>query len=111
MTLDLYRIGRTVADIHVARLAEPKNHVSINFRSRTRIEERMDVNLTDISGAAVAIGLVREAIGRACVVGSLSSESGGRQHVGRAGTAQGRNSQDQNCNRKMLLKHGSSGAE
>ncbi len=85
LALNLHWIRFAVANIHVARLAEPEDHVRINLRGRARIEQGMNVNLADISRSPIVVGLCRETIGRARVVGGLSGESCGRHDIRRAG--------------------------
>ncbi len=67
------RIGGVVSDIHVVGLAEPENHVSINFRGRTRVKQRVNINLAHISGAEIAVGQGCKIVRGACVVGGLSA--------------------------------------
>lgn len=55
LILDLGRARGTVADVHVVRLPKPQNHVGIDLGGRARIEQRMDINFTDVPGAAIAI--------------------------------------------------------
>lgn len=55
LALNFGGIGGVVADVHVVRLAEPEDHVGINFRSRTGVKQRVDINLAHIPGAEIAI--------------------------------------------------------
>ena len=73
LALDLRRVGGAVADIHVVRLAEPQQQVSVDLRRRAGIKQRVNVDLADIPRAAIAIRLGRETVGRAGVVGGLSA--------------------------------------
>ena len=110
LTVNLRRVGRVVADIHVVRRAEPQEQVSIDFGIRARVEQGVNVNLTDIGGAGITVGLVDETIGGAGVVRRLRSQRGGRNDkvIGREHTSRG---QQQNCSTQTLSTHLSSGAE
>lgn len=111
LILDLRRTGRVVADIHMARLPEPENHVGIDFGCRTRIEQRVHIDLADVSGSQVAIRQSAEAVGRTGVVGSLGGERGGWNYIRRTGCECIGNSQEQNCYCEICLTHWSSGAD
>ena len=111
LTLDLRRVRFTVTNIHVARLAEPENHVGVNLGCRARIEQGMDVNLADISRSSIIVRLCRKTVGCARIVGSLSGESCGGRYIRRTGGAKGGHSHDGDCHCKMCKTHGSSGAE
>ncbi len=81
LALHLIRVGGTVADIHVLRPAKPKKQVCIDFRCCSRVEQRMDVDFADVAGAPITVRLTHEAVRGACVVGGLSGESRGGNHV------------------------------
>jgi len=111
LILDLLWVAGTVADIHVIRIAEPKHHVGINLGGCSRIEQRVDVNLADVSRSPVAIRKARECVGCTRVVRNLSSERSGGYYIGRNRHTLGRNSQHEGCNRRVVSNHRSSGAE
>ena len=85
LTLYLRRVRLTVADVHVVRPAEPKNHVSVNLGRGARIKQSVNVNFAYISGASIVIRLRSKAVCRARVVCGLSGESGGWHHIRIAG--------------------------
>lgn len=81
LTLDLRRVRLTVTNVHVVRLTEPKNHVSINLGRGPGIKQGMNVNLTYVPRAPIVIRLRRKAIRRTGVIGRLSCESGCGYHI------------------------------
>ncbi len=83
LIIDLSCVVGIVADVHMVRAAEPKHKVRVDLGSRAGIEQRMNVNLADVSRAVVAIGLGKKAIRGAGIVGGLGCERGGRDHVRR----------------------------
>ena len=111
LILHLLWVAGTVADIHVVRIAKPKHHVGINLGGRSRIEQRVHVNLADVSRASVAVRKAGECVGCTRVVRNLSSESGGGHYIGRTRHTRGRDSQDDGCNSRVVSNHQSSGAE
>jgi hypothetical protein len=109
LALHLRHVGLAITDVHVVRLPEPKNHVGINLGRRARIEQSVDIDLTDIACAPIVVALCRKSICRAGVIGGLSSQGRCGHYVGRTRKTQARRSQ-QNC-RYQSKAHGSSGAE
>ncbi len=85
LTFDLRRVGGTVTDIHVVRLTEPEQQMSVDLCSGSRVKQRMNVNLAYVSRSTIPTGLVDEHVGRACVIRGLSSESRGWHYVGTGG--------------------------
>lgn len=73
LAVDLLWIGRTVAYLHVVRTSEPQHQVRVDLRLCARIEQAMNVDLADVSGASVSIALSGKAVCRARVVGRLFS--------------------------------------
>jgi hypothetical protein len=114
LALNLRWIRLAIADVHMVRLAEPKNHVGVNFGGSARIEQGMNVDLADVSGSAIVIGLGFKAVRSASIVRSLRRESCGRDHVrgtGRTGRTQSGYSHQQQGNSTVSMTHNSSGAE
>ena len=81
LALHLRRIRFAIADVHVVRLPEPKNHVGINLGRRARIEQSVNIDLADIACAPIVVGLSRKSICRAGVIGGLGCQSGCGHHV------------------------------
>jgi len=111
LALHLRRSRLTVAHIHMARTAEPQNHMGIELGCSSRIEQRVNVDLAYISRALVIVRLRRKAIGRARVVRGLSGEGCGRNHIVGTGRTQSRRSNQSGCESKLRKTHDSSGAE
>jgi hypothetical protein len=93
LTLHLRRVRGTVADVHVIRSAEPQHQMGIDFRARSRIQQRMHVHLADVSRAAITIGLSGEIVGCARIISGLRCERGSRHNVGRTGSTYRRDGQ------------------
>jgi hypothetical protein len=98
LTLDLRRVRLAVTNIHVVRLTEPENHVSVNLGRGSRVKQGVNVNLTYISRASIVICLGREGVCGAGVVRSLSRKSCGGYHVRGTGRTQSRRCQHCDCN-------------
>lgn len=77
LALHLIRVDRAVADVHVARLAEPYHQVRVDPGGCAGIKERMNVGLADIPRAEIAVGLGLKRIGSAGIVAGLSCKRGG----------------------------------
>ena len=105
LALDLCGIGRAVANIHVVRPSEPQQQMGINFRRRTRIQQRVNVDLAHIARAPVAIRLAREIVRCTGVIGSLSGQRCVRHHVRGAGRTKGRHREDHYCNCTTFTTH------
>ena len=73
--MNLSRVLRVVANIHVDLLPEPRHEVCNHLRIRTWIEERVNIDLTNIRGSHIAVGLRHECVSRAGVVESLGAQS------------------------------------
>jgi hypothetical protein len=71
LLLDLRRIRRVVADVHVIGTAEPEHQVGEYLGIGPGVEQGMDVELADIALSQVAVGLAGKAVGCAGVVRSL----------------------------------------
>ena len=69
--MNLVRVGGTVADVDVPRVAPPQQQVRIDFGGSARIEQRMQIDLTDVAGSKISIREREESVGRACVVAGL----------------------------------------
>jgi hypothetical protein len=93
LALHLRRIGLAIADVHVVRLPEPKNHVRVNFGRRSRIKQGVNVNLANVSRAPVIIGLRSKSVCCAGVIGSLSGQGCGGHNVRRTRKTQVRRGQ------------------
>src|ERR1700692_697391 len=106
LPLDLRGIGGTVADIHMVRRSEPKEEMRINFCSCSGIKQRVNIDLTHIAGAPVAVGLAREIIRCTGVIGSLKGKIGGRYDVRGTGRrrSRSRRSQEHHCS-KIYTTH------
>jgi hypothetical protein len=85
LRLSLSGVGGTVADIHVVGLAEPHDHVGINFRCCAGIEQRVNVDLAYVSRALIAVRLSRKSVGGAGVVRGLRRERSRGHNVSGAG--------------------------
>jgi hypothetical protein len=92
LALDLPGVRGIVANIHMLGASEPKKQMGIHLGSSARIKQRVDVDLTYISSAAIAIRLLCETVGRAGVVGGLSGKRCGGHHVRGTGRTYGRHS-------------------
>ncbi len=68
LTLGLRRVRLAVTNIHVVRLTEPKNHVSINLGRGPRVKQGVNVNLTYVSRASIVIRLSRKGVRGAGVI-------------------------------------------
>jgi hypothetical protein len=55
--LDLRGICGAVTHVHMVRASEPEHHVSVNFRRRARVKQRVDIDLAYVAGLAVTVGL------------------------------------------------------
>jgi len=113
LVLDLPGVGGVVTDIHVLRASEPEEHVGVNLRRSAGIKQRVNIDFTYISSAAIAIRLIGETVGRAGIVGGLSGQRRGGHHVGRTGQTYGRHRQNHccYCRKQTYTTHRSSGAE
>jgi hypothetical protein len=80
LPVNLRRILRVVTDIHVAWVAKPGHQVRVYLAARARIQERMDIHLTGISGAHISVALRLKSIGRAGIVRSFGLKGGGRNY-------------------------------
>jgi hypothetical protein len=76
LAFDLCGVGRTIPNIHVIGLSEPKKQVRVHFRRRARIEKSVDINVTYIPRPNISVWLRDERVGRARVVRSLRGECG-----------------------------------
>jgi hypothetical protein len=74
----LVGIGRVVSHVHVFGAAKPGHQVGVDFGLCAGIEKRMQVNLADIRGTDIAVGLVGKMICGAGVVGGQRAKRGGR---------------------------------
>jgi hypothetical protein len=105
----LRRIGRTVADIHVMPGAEPGLHMHVYLGRSSGIQQRVHVNLADISGTLVSVRLTDKGIGGAGVVRSLGSQGGGWNYVSASRTYRGYSEQqryNQNLQTHFTLGRG-----
>lgn len=68
LVVDLPCVIRVVPDAHMIRAAEPEQQMRINLGIRSRIEQRMHVNLADVRRARIAVALIRKALRRAGIV-------------------------------------------
>ena len=75
LPLDLRRIVRVVSDVHMVGRPEPQQQLCQHLGVRTRVEQRVNVNLAYVIRPQVSISLVGEIVRGAAVVGSLSAES------------------------------------
>lgn len=73
LPMNLARIGRTVADIHMVRTTEPQKQMRVDLAARARVEQRMHIDLAHIAGAGIPVGLITESIRCTGVVGRLCS--------------------------------------
>ena len=80
LTMDLRRILRAVAHIHVAGIAKPGHQMSVYLGARTGIQKRMDIQLADIASTHISVALRLERIRRASIVGGFGLKSGGRNY-------------------------------
>ncbi len=80
---DLIRVGRAVADVHMVRLPEPHHQMGVDLGARAGIKQRMDVDLADVSRAAVSIRLCLKRIRCARIIGGLSREGGRGNYIRR----------------------------
>jgi hypothetical protein len=58
LALDLPGVGGVVANIHMLGASEPQKHMGINLGCGAGIKQRVDIDLTYISRAAIAIRLI-----------------------------------------------------
>ena len=84
LTLHLSWVRLAVAVVHVARLAEPKNHVSVDFCGRARIQQRVNVYFAHVPCAFIVVCLFCEAVRGAGIVTGLRCQSSGWHYVGGA---------------------------
>lgn len=110
LIVNLLRVCRTVADIHVVRPSEPQEQMSIDLRVRARIEQRMHIHFAYVAGSGIAVGLLGKNIGSAGIVRRLGCERGSGHDIVSGHTYTG-NLQQQRCDTEHLSKHLSSGAE
>ena len=73
LAMNLLRIGRTVAHVHMVRSTEPEHEVCIHLGGRARVQQRVDVDLADIAGARISIALSGKIVRRARVIAGLRS--------------------------------------
>lgn len=110
LAVDLRRVGRTVAHIHVVRSAEPHHEVSVNLRIRPRIEQCVHIHFADISRGGVAIALIGKSTDGARVICRLSCQSGCR-YDGISRRANPCQRQEQKKSTQVFSTHLPSGAE
>jgi len=96
----LRRIGRTVAYIHVMPGAEPGLHMHVYLGRSSGIQQRMDINLANISCTPISVCLTDKGIRGAGVVRSLRSQGGGWNYVS-AGRTYGGHSEQQRYNQNL----------
>lgn len=105
----LRRIGRTVTDIHVMPGAEPGLHMHVYLGRGSGIQERMDINLADISCTAISVCLTEKGIRGAGVIRSLSNQGRGWNYVSASRTYRGHSEQqryNQNLQAHFTLGRG-----
>ena len=77
LAMNLFRVCRTVADIHMVRTTEPQQQMGINLGRRAGIQQAVNIDFTDVGGGAVPVTLSQETAGCTCVVGRLDGQSCG----------------------------------
>ena len=110
LIVNLPRVGRAVADVHVVRTSEPHEQVSIDLCVRARIEQRVHIHFAYVAGSRIAIGLTNEIVGGAGIVRRLCRECRGGHDIVTGRTYTGHR-QQQSCSAECLSKHLPSGAE
>lgn len=74
LAVNLSRVRRVIADVHMIRPAEPQQQVSVNLGVCSRVEQGMDINFADIFGRRVTVALSDEAIDRARIISGLCGQ-------------------------------------
>ena len=78
LIVDLPGVIRVIPDVHVIRTAEPKQQMGVNLRIRSRIKQRVYVDLADVCRAGIAVALVLERVRRAGIIRDLCRQGGCR---------------------------------
>ena len=57
LSMDLFRVRRAVADVHVVRAAKPQQQMGVYFRGGAGIEQTVSVDFTHIADASIPVRL------------------------------------------------------
>ena len=71
LPLNLFRIGRTVADIHVVRASKPQHQMGIDLCSRARIEQAVNINFAHVAPSGIPVVLGRKTVCGTCIICGL----------------------------------------
>lgn len=78
--VNLGRVRRTVAHVHMVRSAEPEQEMSVDLGVSTGVQQGVDIHFAHVTGACVAVALAGETACGAGVVSSLRCQGCGWNH-------------------------------